>query len=144
MYPLLKFTVVCLTGLVVGVVGVQRLYAQDGPERAGPPQLIAGRGSLRIEGDAAALHVEVQQTAIADVLAALKSFNVRYRSSIGLDERLDGSYAGSLGHVVGRLLNGYNYATKRDGSRLEVTIFGKGSEVEVPAPVISVRRRSSD
>jgi hypothetical protein len=144
MYPLRKSTVACLTVLVVAVVGVQGLYAQDGLERAAPLQLTADRGSLRIEGDAAALHVVVQQTAIADVLAALKTFNIRYRSSIGLDERLDGSYAGSLGQVVGRLLNGYNYATKRDGSRLEVTIFGKGSEVEVPAPVISVRRRSSD
>jgi hypothetical protein len=121
-----------LAVLVVGVFGMQGPYAQDG-----------GR-SLRIEGDATALHVVVQQTSLADVLSALQTFNIRYRSSIGLDERLDGSYAGSLGHVVSRLLNGYNYATKRDGSRLEVTIFGKGSEVELPAPVISVRRQSSD
>jgi|ERR1700726_2679313 hypothetical protein len=128
MYPLRKSTVAWLTVLVVGVVGGQGLYAQDGPERAAPPQLTADRGSLRIEGDAAALHVEVQRTAIADVLAALKSFNVRYRSSIGLDKVLDGTYAGPLEHVVARLLNGYNYATKHDGSRLEVTIFGKGGE----------------
>jgi hypothetical protein len=133
MYPLRKSTVACLTVLVVGVVGVQGLYAQglyaqDGPERAAPPQLTADRGSLRIEGDAAALQVEVQQTAIADVLAALKGFNVRYRSSIGLDKVLDGTYAGPLEHVVARLLNGYNYTTKHDGSRLEVTIFGKGGE----------------
>jgi hypothetical protein len=126
MDPLRKSTVACLTVLLAGAVGMQGLYAQDGLERAGPPQLTADRGSLRIEGDAAALHVEVQQAAIADVLAALKSFNVRYRSSIGLDKVLDGTYAGPLGHVVARLLNGYNYATKHDGSRLEVTIFGKG------------------
>jgi hypothetical protein len=46
---------------------------------------------------------------------------------------------------VARLLNGYNFATKQDGSRLEVTIFGKGGGFEVPAPVIvSGRRRPSD
>jgi len=136
-----------LAVLVVGAFGMQSLGAQDGPDPPALPQSTADRGdgrSLRIEGDAAALHIEVQQTSLADVLSALKTFNIRYRSSIGLDERLDGSYAGSLGHVVGRLLNGYNYATKRDGSRFEVTIFGKGSEVELPAPVISVRRRSAD
>jgi hypothetical protein len=137
-----------LAVLVVGVLGMQGLYAQDGPDPAALPQSTTDRGgggrSLRIEGDAAALHIEVRQTSLADVLSALKTFNIRYRSSIGLDERLDGSYAGSLGHVVSRLLNGYNYATKRDGSRLEVTIFGKGSEVELPAPVISIRRQSSD
>ena len=78
-------------------------------------QVILGR-SLHIDGDAAALHVVVQQTTIADVLSALAGFNVRYRSSIGLDEMRDGSYVGSLGHVVARLLNGYDYATKQDGS----------------------------
>jgi hypothetical protein len=124
------------------VFGVPGVKAQDSPDPPALPQSTADRGgrSLRIEGDAAALHVVVQQTTLAEVLFALKTFNIRYRSSIGLDATLDGSYAGSLGHVVGRLLNGYNYATKRDGPRLEVMIFGKGSEGEVSAPVISVRR----
>jgi hypothetical protein len=144
---LLKPMVTSLTILVVGGFGMQGLYAQDSPNRAAPQQLTADRGgrSLRIEGDAAALHVEVQQTTIAEVLSALESFNIRYRSSTGLDEAVNGTYAGSLGHVVARLLNGYNYATKQDGPRLEVTIFGKRGEFAVPAPiVIPVRRRPSD
>ena len=86
----------------------------------------------------------VQQTTIADVLSGLESFNVRYRSSIGLDEVLNGSYAGSLGHVVARLLNGYNYAAKHEGSRLEVTIFGKPGELADPAPIIPARRRPAN
>jgi hypothetical protein len=141
----LKPTIACLTILVA--FGMQGLYAQDGPGGAAPQQLTADRGgrSLRIEGDATALHVEVRQTTIADVLSALEAFNIRYRSSTGLDDVISGTYAGSLGHVVARLLNGYNYATKQDGSRLEVTIFGKRGEFAVPAPiVIPVRRRPSD
>jgi hypothetical protein len=147
MNPALKPTVACLTVLVLGLFGMQRLCAQDGPDGAALSQLTAqrGAGSLHIDGDAAALHVEVQQTTIADVLSALETFNIRYRSSIGLDETLNGTYAGSLGHVVARLLNGYNYATKQNGSRLEVTIFGKVGEFAVPAPiVIPIRRRPSD
>jgi hypothetical protein len=135
-----------LAVLVVGVFGMQGACAQDGPDPSALQQSTADRGgghSLRIAGDAAALNVVVRRTTLAEVLFALKTFNIRYRSSIGLDEMRDGSYAGSLGHVVARLLNGYNYATKRDGARLEVTIFGKGGEVEVPAPVISVRRQPS-
>jgi hypothetical protein len=146
MNPPLKPTVACLAVLVVGVFGMQGLYAQDGPDSAAP-QFAADRGarSLRIEGDATAFHVVVQQTTLADVLSALESFDVRYRSSIRLEEVLNGTYAGSIDHVVARLLNGYNFATKQDGSRLEVTIFGKGGEFEVPAPIIaSVRRRPSD
>lgn len=147
MNPPFKPAIACLTALIVGSFGMQRLCAQDNPDSAAPPQFAAERGarSLHIEGDAAALHVEVRQTTIADVLSALESFNMRYRSATGLDEMLTGTYAGSLGHVVARLLNGYNYATKQDGSRFEVTIFGKRGEFAVPAPiVIPIRRRPSD
>jgi hypothetical protein len=142
-----KPTLACLTVLVIAMFGVQGACAQDNRDRAAPQHFAADGGgrSLRIDGDAAALHVEVQRATIADVLSALESFNIRYRSSIGLDEVLDGTYAGSLGHVVARLLNGYNYAAKQDGPRLEVTIFGKHGEFSVPAPiVIPVRRRPSD
>jgi hypothetical protein len=132
----LKSTVTCVVLLIVGVVGMQTLCAQDNPDGAPLRQLMADRGgrSLQIEGDATALHVEVQQTAITDVLSALNKFDVQYRSSIRLDETLNGTYTGSLRHIVGRLLNGYNYAAKQDGSRLEVTIYGKDGQVEVPAP----------
>jgi hypothetical protein len=143
----LKPAVACLTVLVAGVFGMQGLYAQDNPDSAAPPQLTADGGarSLRIEGDATALHVVVQQTTLADVLSALETLNIRCRSSIGLGEVLNGTYAGSLGHVVARLLKGYNYATKQDGSRLEVTIVGKGGEFADSAPVdIPIRRRSSN
>jgi len=126
---------------------MQGLCAQDDPDRTAALQSTtdhSGR-SLHIDGDAAALHVVVQQTTIADVLSALAGFNVRFRSSIALEEMRDGSYAGSLGHVVARLLNGYDYATKRDGSRLEVTIFGKGGEVESSGPItVSARRQPTD
>ena len=122
--------------LIVGVLGMQTLCAQHNPDSAPPQQLTADRGgrSLQIEGDATALHVEVQQTTITDVQSALNKFNVRYRSSIRLDETLNGTYTGSLRHIVARLLNGYNCAAKQDGLRLEVTIYGKDGQAEVPAP----------
>jgi hypothetical protein len=135
MNPLLKSAVAGVTALAAAVAGTQGLCAQDGPGHAAPPQLTADRGSLRIEGDAMALRLVAQRTTIARALSALASFNVRYRASIGLDEALDGTYAGSLGDVVGRMLIGYNYAARRDGSRLEVTIFGKGDEFADPAPL---------
>jgi hypothetical protein len=104
-----------------------------------------GGGALRIEGDAAALHVEVRHATIAEVLSALAGFNIRYRSSIALDKAVEGTYAGSLGQVVSRVLHGYNYATKQNGSNVEVIIFGRPGESAVPAPIIiPVRRRPSD
>jgi hypothetical protein len=145
MKQFLKSTVAGLA--VLGMFGMQGLCAQDDPDHTAALQLTtdySGR-SLHIDGDATALRVEVRQTTIADVLSALAPFNIRYRSSTGLDEVLDGTYAGSLEHVVARLLNGYDYATKQDSSRLEVTIIGRGGEAEMPGPMaVSVRRQPSD
>jgi hypothetical protein len=144
MNRLLKPTVAGLAVLAVGVLGA---YAQDNLDHAALPQLTADRDgrSLHIEGDATALRVEVRQTTIADVLSALARFNIRYRSSTGLDEVLDGTYAGPLGQVVGRLLNGYDYAAKQDGLKLEVTVFGKRGEVADSASIVApVRRRPSE
>ena len=144
MNRLLKPTVAGFAVLAVGMLGA---YAQDDPDHAAPPQLTADRGvrSLHIEGDATALRVEVRQTTIADVLSALARFHIRYRSSTGLDEVLDGTYAGPLGQVVGRLLSGYDYAAKEDGLKFEVMVFGKRGEAADPASiVVPVRRRPSE
>lgn len=144
MNRLLKSTV---AGLAVVAVGMLGAYAQDDPGHAAPPQFAADRDgrSLHIDGDATTLRVEVRQTTIADVLSALAPFNIRYRSSTGLDDVLDGTYAGSLGQVVGRLLSGYDYAAKDDGLKLEVMVFDKRGEVADPASsVVPVRRRPSE
>jgi hypothetical protein len=173
MHPLLKRTVALLAPLVFGICATQGLHAQDGSSFASPPPFTGDHAvidpmraadmnadvtdhvaaplperdsrSLRIEGDAAALHVVVHQATLAIVLSALATFNVRYRSSVELDEAIEGTYAGSLGRVVSRVLDGYNYATKQNGSNVEVIIFGRRGESAVPAPIIiPVLRRSSD
>jgi hypothetical protein len=91
-------------------------------------------GSVRVQLDAAAVRVEAHQTTIASVLSALAgAFNIRYRASIALDEVLNGTYAGSLGHVISRVLNGYNYVIKYESSQLDVIILGKRGERVVTA-----------
>jgi hypothetical protein len=173
MHPPLKPTVVLLLTLVFGISATQDLHAQTSSSAATSPPLTSDHAaidsarasssnanvtdhidvplierdsrSLRIEGDAAALQVDVHQTTLAVVLTALATFNVRYRSSIGLDEVIEGTYAGSLRQVLSRVLDGYNYATKQNGSNLEVVVFGRRGERAIPAPIIiPVRRRHSD
>jgi hypothetical protein len=92
---------------------------------------------LHIAGDAAALEVEVRQARIADVLSALAGFNIRYRSAIALDDILDGAYAGSLGRVLSRVLDGYDYAIKQDNAKFEVIVVGKRGEQADSAPIIN-------
>jgi len=171
MHRLLKPAAAILPALVVGVFGMQCLCAQGSPEGPTPIQMTddhagvtstrasgvntsvpddntapiseRGGGSLRIEGNAAALRIEVRQTPIADVLSALSRFNVRYHSLIELDEVLDGTYEGSSGRVVSRLLDGYNYSIKHDDLKLEVIIIGRRGERAITA-LAPVRRRTSD
>jgi hypothetical protein len=143
MHPLLKPKVAFLAALLFGVSAMYGLQAQTGAGvEAAVPIPERGGSSLRIKGDVAALHVEVRQTTIADVLSALA---VRYHASVSLDEVIEGTYAGSLAHVVSRVLDGYNYATKQSAPNFEVIIFGRRGESAVPAPIIiPVRRRPSD
>ena len=172
MHPPLKLRVALLVSLLFVISTTQGLHAQSSPG-ATSPSFTSGQAaihsvgasdiktdvtdhiavplpeldnrSLRIDGDAAALHVDAHRIALSVVLSALATFNVRYRSSVGLDEVIEGSYAGSLRQVVSRVLEGYNYATKQNGSYVEVIIFGRRGESAVAAPIIiPVRRRSSD
>jgi hypothetical protein len=119
----------------IGVQAVQDTRAQD------------GNGSLRIQGDAAAVHLDVRKTTVRDVLATLAgTFDVSFRSATALDEVRDGTYQGSLRQVIGRVLDGYDYAIKQDSSTLDVIVFEKVGEQAVPAPqqhpVTSQRRRA--
>jgi len=85
----------------------------------------AGR-SLCMHGSPAALQLEVHQVTIATVLAALSTvYKISYRSSITLDEPRNGAYVGSLGHVISRLLRGYDYVVKQENANVDVVIFDK-------------------
>ena len=132
MNRLLKPTVAGFAVLAVGMLGA---YAQDDPDHAAPPQLTADRGdrSLHIEGDATALRVEVRQTTHRRrfVRARTLPYSIPLLDR-GLHEVLDGTDAGPLGQVVGRLLSGYDYAAKEDGLNFEVMVFGKRGEAADP------------
>jgi hypothetical protein len=96
------------------------------------------RAGVRVEGTPAAVRVTADQAAISDVLAAVTgNFNARYRSAIPLDAPAGPAYAGSLAHVIGRLLDGYNYVVKRDGQATEIVVFGRHGEVAIPPPAPS-------
>jgi hypothetical protein len=114
----LAFLVVAL-----GASAMQDAGAQDGSE------------SLRVEGDAASVHLDVHKTTIGDVLAALAdSFDISYSSKISLTETRDGTYQGSLRQVIARMLDGYDFAIRQQKSKLDVMVFEKVGGQAVPAP----------
>jgi len=130
-------TVAFLAALAFGLLAAQALNARDGSA--------AGGAALRIEGDAGALELHVQQATLANVLTALGRFNIRYRASGTLNETIDGVYTGSLGHVLSRVLAGYDYVIKQDSAKFEVIVVGRRGGQAVAAPIIiPIRRRPSD
>jgi hypothetical protein len=93
--------------------------------------------SLRVQGDATAVRLDARQVTVRQALDALAaSFNISYRTSTALDEVLSGSYAGPLGRVIARILDGYNYAIRRENGEVEVMVFGRQGQKSVfsPAP----------
>ncbi|HEY4405555.1 MAG TPA: hypothetical protein VGN55_13000 [Xanthobacteraceae bacterium] len=93
------------------------------------------RAEVHIDGNPAAVRVTTSQDAISDVLLAIgANFNVRYRTAIPLDAVADTSYSGSVGQVISRLLDGYNYVIKTDQKSTEIVIFGRNGQAASPAP----------
>jgi hypothetical protein len=92
------------------------------------------RAEVHIEGTPTAVRITASQDAISDVLSAVATtFNVRFRTSIPLDAAAKGTYSGSLGQVISRLLDGYSYVIKKDQDATEIIVVGRRGDV-APSP----------
>lgn len=85
----------------------------------------AVRAEVKIEGTTSAVRVTTRNDAVADVLPALAAmFGFRYRTFVRLDAAANESYSGSLGEVIGRLLDGCSYVIKKDRDAFELVVVG--------------------
>ena len=95
--------------------------------------LCGAHAEVTVAGTSSALQVTTDNDSVVDVLTALaKSFSLRYRTAIRLDAAAGGAYSGSLGEVVGRLLEGYSYVIRREQDVLEVVVVGLNGTRPVP------------
>jgi hypothetical protein len=128
-----------------GAVLAATPHAVSGPTPNGAVVVEFGPGSVRLQGSAESLRLEVHDSTIAAVLAAMgRAFAVRYRSSTPLNDAISGTYVGSLGRVIGRVLAGYDYAIKHQDYAVEVSVLGRHGEQAspaAPAAVAPVRHR---
>jgi hypothetical protein len=100
---------------------------------------------LRVQGDPKAVRVDARQTTIADVLGGLATaFDIRYRSSIALNEARTGTYSGPLRQVISRVLDGYNYVIQYRDSKLNIIIVGKVGEQAAAAPQAAAPPQAGD
>jgi hypothetical protein len=91
------------------------------------------QAEVRVEGTLAAVRITTNHNTIPDVLGALEAaFNVRYRTSVALDRTTSGTYLGSFGQVISRLLDGYNYVIVYHQYTVELIVLGVRGEPSIP------------
>lgn len=90
---------------------------------------------VKIGGNPEAVHLEVRDASLHDVLAALQErFKLRYRAVDALETQMTGVFDGPLRRVVPRLLSGYNYAIQITPDSVDVLVLtSQGPSVAVVA-----------
>jgi len=137
-------TVVFSAALIVIASPTIGSHAQSGLSDAFASGSETG-SSVHVTGNSASLKVDARHATVEQVLSALGGVDVRYRSSVDLDDVVDGLYTGADRQVLARILGDYNYTIKQDKTDLEVIVFSKRGDHAVPAAiVIPIRRRPSD
>jgi hypothetical protein len=123
----------CLSGTQAAIVlSVMLAFA--------PASVLA---ETQVRGNLEAVIVNVQNSSIAEILAALSNrFGVRYRSSANLEKRISGTYTGSLQQVVARVLAGYNFFVKA-GEGVDITVLGPPAAGDVVQPSAPTTFRGS-
>lgn len=96
--------------------------------------------ATKISGNAQAVSIQAQGSSIEEVLAALgQQFNLHYRSSANLKNRISGTYQGSLRSVVARLLEGHNFVIGSGPEGLVITVFGDGNAAATTTVTIAAK-----
>jgi len=81
--------------------------------------------AAQVHGSPEAVSLQAQNASVGEILAILaKSYDVHYQTSANLEKQVTGTYEGSLAHVLGRLLTGYNFIVKTSQGRTEISVLG--------------------
>ena len=92
---------------------------------------------VKVAGRPDAVHLEVHDAPLHDVLAALQErFNLRYRTVDALEAQMTGVFDGPLRRVVARLLSGHDYAMQVTADGLDVLVLtSQGPRATIVAAV---------
>jgi hypothetical protein len=89
---------------------------------------------IEVDGQLDALRLMTEDASIGEVLAALSAkFNLTYSSEPELDRTVAGTYSGTLQHVMGRILEGYDYVINVSVERIELKVLSRSAAVAKPS-----------
>src|ERR1700761_6265118 len=89
---------------------------------------------VRVSGTADALKMEAQGATLEEALRALQmSFQLQYGGTGALNGVVNGTYSGSVPHVVARLLEGRDYVIHASAGGFAVRILGPAGAPKIRA-----------
>jgi hypothetical protein len=99
----------------------------------------AADAEVVVEGDRDQMQVTVDSDSVDQVLEALgQKENLHYRSTAPLNKVIDGSFSGSLGHVLSRILVGFDFVVRYNPQGIEIFVYEESGETPVPPQALVV------
>jgi hypothetical protein len=88
-----------------------------------------------VDGSRDEMRVSVENETVGQVLEALsQNGNLRYRSAAPLNKVIAGSYAGSLGQVISRILVGFDFVVRYNPQGVEIFVVEESGAAPIPPP----------
>jgi len=102
----------------------------------------SARAEIHLQGQIEAVSLKADDASVEDVLAALHArFGLVYRSTSALTRHITATFEGPLSRVLPRVLDGYDFVIKNNGTTIEVVVLSAGSPRQAtPGPLL--RRRA--
>jgi hypothetical protein len=92
----------------------------------------AALADVRVTGPADAIQLEAQDAPLSEVLTALGATSELHDPNMtNLSRPLTGTYTGSVGEIIPRLLAGYDYIVKKSDGRLTIMIYGMSTATRI-------------
>jgi hypothetical protein len=88
---------------------------------------------VAVDGDRDQMRVTVDNDTVGRALEALgQKGNLQYHSATPLNKVIGGSFSGSLGHVLSRILVGFDFVVRYNPQGVEIFVYGESGATAIP------------
>jgi hypothetical protein len=88
-----------------------------------------------VDGDRDQMRVSIDDDTAGHVLEALRQKGIlQYEAAAPLNKVVGGTFSGSLGHVLSRILVGFDYVVRSNPQGVEIFVYGESDATGSAAP----------
>jgi hypothetical protein len=94
-----------------------------------------GDAEVVVDGGRDEMRINVESGTLGQVLDALRQkVNLRFRSAVPLNHVIGGSFSGSLGQVLTRILVGFDFVVVYNQGGVEIIVYGESGAKPIFSP----------